>query len=192
MKGSATLGAVFRYGQLWAFLNLLFFGSVIVSALAMQFFLIPPLASGSSQSISTVWFGDNVLLMFLGIFVFNLCLSAFVFVTLPGMAFFPLSAAALVYRGVLWGWLVYNFTAWRFLAFLPTIFLEGEAYVVAAVAGTVVGASWAVPKRLFPDAVGRREAFWKAVREGWRIYVFVALLLVVAAAVETAALMLFR
>jgi len=171
-------------------LNLLFFGWVFVVVLLMQFLFPPPLYSGWSLMVPEFLVG-NWLTMVLGIFAFNLVLSAFVVVTLPGVVFFPLSAAALLYRAVLWGLLLYVTPTWLFLAALPTLVLEGEAYVFAAAAGTVVGVSWIKPKWLHrEEGLSRVEAFKKGFEECLRLYVFVAALLFVAAVVETATIML--
>jgi uncharacterized membrane protein SpoIIM required for sporulation len=129
--------------------------------------------------------------MIFGIFVFNFVLSAIIVVTLPGIVFFPLSAGFLLFRAVLWGLLLYGLPNWLFLAVLPTLVLEGEAYVFAGVAGAVVGVSWVRPKILYREGnLSGVEAFKKALRECLRLYFFVAVLLFVAAIVETATIIL--
>lgn len=111
-------------------------------------------------------------------------------VTLPGIVFFPLSAAFLVFRAVLWGLLLYPLPSWLFLAVLPTLVLEGEAYVIAAVTGTVIGLSWVKSSLVFRDEkLSKWEALKTALKEGVHLYKGVALLLLIAAIVETAMLM---
>jgi len=130
--------------------------------------------------------------MILGIFAFNLALSSFVFVTLPGIAFFPLSAGFLSYRGFLWGLLLYMSPTLLFVASLPTIILEGEAYVLAAMAGSVVGASWIKPNLAYQESgLSRLEAFKKSLKECVKAYALVATLLFISAIVETMTILLF-
>lgn len=129
--------------------------------------------------------------MIFGIFVFNLVVSSFVFVTVPGFVFFPLSAGFLLYRAFLWGLLVYALPVWAFVAALPIIVLEGEAYVSAAVGGTIIGVSWVKPLWLHRgDRLSRREALKAALKECLGIYVLVIILLFAAAVVETATILL--
>lgn len=129
-------------------------------------------------------------MLFGGILVTNLVLSAFVVVTIPGVVLFPLSVLILLYRAVLWGVLLYPLPRWQFLATLPTVILEGEAYVIAAVAGTTVGMAWMNPNWLYKDqTVSRQNAFRTTVKEGTRMYGVVVLLLLAAALVETATLL---
>jgi len=176
--------------KVFALLNLLFFSCVFIAVLLASFLFPPVLFSGRRPAVPEVFLA-NWLTMILGIFVFNLVVSAFVVVTLPGFVFFPLSAVFLAYRAVLWGLLIYGLPTWLFLAALPTLFLEGEAYVFAAAAGTIAGVSWLKPDRIYRgEALGRVEAFKKALKEGLKIYVFVIVLLFVAAVVETATLIL--
>jgi hypothetical protein len=134
----------------------------------------------------------SLLIMVVGIFVWNLVLSGFVVVTLPGVALFPLSVAALAFRAVLWGFIVSWLPSWLVLAALPTIVLEGEAYVIAAVAGIIIGASWIKPSWAFgrEKQISRWEAFRLALGEGLRLYFWVLVLLFVAAIVETATILL--
>ena len=184
------LGGVSKRFKAFAVLNLLFFGCVFVVVLLAQFLFPPPFCSVWSLMVPEVFLG-NWLTMVLGVFAFNLVLSAFVVVTLPGFVFFPLSAAALLYRAVLWGLLLYMTPTWLFLVALPTLLLEGEAYVVAAAAGTIAGFSWIKPKRPHgEETLSRGEAFRKGLKECLGLYVLVAALLFVAAVVETATLVL--
>jgi hypothetical protein len=175
-----------KRAKLFAFLNLLFFGGVVLAAFAAGFVFWPVLGSPLSLPSAQSLFGNNFLLMVLGIFFFNLGLSAFVFVTLPGLVFFPLSAAALGFRAFLWGLLVYASSLVGLVWALPTLVLEGEAYVFAGVVGTVWGVSWFKPSWLNGEEnVSRSESLWRTLRTGLRVYVLIALLLFVAALIET-------
>jgi hypothetical protein len=172
-----------------AIFNVIYFCSIFVVVLIAQVLFPPPLYLDESLASSLAPFGDNWFIMFVGIFIFNVFLSAFVMVTLPGIVFFPLSAAFLVFRAVLWGLLLYPLPSWLFLAVLPTLVLEGEAYVIAAVTGTVTGLSWVKSSWVFRDEkLSRWEALKTALKEGVHLYKGVALLLLIAAIVETAML----
>lgn len=171
--------------------NVVFFGAVFVSALAASLMSTPPVKgeTGVFQS----FFGGNLVLTFLVVFISNLALSAFLIVTLPGLAFFVLSAFLLAYRGVLWGFLLAFTSSYQFLAALPTVVLEGEAYVVAALAGFVLGLSWLKPGWAFKgEGLSRGEALVGGFRECFRLYVLVVFILFVAAVVETVTLFMLR
>jgi hypothetical protein len=186
---SSYLDVLSVRGKLLALMNLAFFGCVFGVVLALEFLLPPTLYSDTQQSLFDVPFAGNFVLMLLSIFFSNLILSSLIVVTLPGFVFFPLSTVFLVYRAVIWGLLLHYERTWFFLVALPTIVLESQAYALASVAGTVVGASWLMPKRVYRQEVFTRvEAFQKALRECLAIYVFVVIFLFVAAVVETVTL----
>lgn len=186
---SCIVSLSFR-GRFLALLNSLFFGCVFVVVLLAQFLLSPPLYSGWSPRVPEDFVRSD-LSMFIAIFVFNFVISAFTIVTLPGIVFFPLSIFFLLFRGVLWGLLLYSLPTWLFLAVMPTFVLEGEAYVFAALSGAIVGFSWIKPTFVYPDeALSRINAFKKSIKELLRLYVFVALLLLLAAVVETVTIIL--
>jgi hypothetical protein len=175
-----------RRARLLTVFNLLYFSAIFVAALVAGFLFPPSLYEGGSSIFGTFVFGDPVVTVF-WIFAFNLVLSAFVVVTLSGLAFFPLSTAALLVRAVLWGLLIYPLPAWAFLAALPTLILEGEAYVFAGVAGTTLGMSWLKPRWAYREESGlsRWSALKRAYGEFKRVYFVVAVLLFVAAIAET-------
>jgi len=167
-------------------MNLLFFGSVFITSLVLGFFFPPQLYEGLPGR-----FSGNLVLDVLSIFVFNLIVSSFMFVAMPGVVLFPLSAALLVFRAFIWGALIYQLPNWVFLIVLPTLIFEGEGYVFAAIAGTLVGISWVKPEWVYPDeGLSRNVSLRKALRECAGFYVLVAAMLFVAAVVEAATLML--
>jgi len=179
-------------GKLLAFFNIIYFCSFAFAVLLVQFMFPPPIISEELLSSFRFPFGGEWSLMIIGIFAFNLFFSAFAVVTLPGIVFFPLPTAFLVYRAVVWGLLFYPLPLWAFLIVLPTLVFEGEAYVFAATAGTIVGLSYVNPSWLFKGyGLSRLEAFKLALKEAARIYVAVILLLFVAAIVETATILSF-
>ena len=189
-KLSSLLSLLSSRVKLVVFMNLFFFGGVFVTALMLGFLPPPQLYEGPPAQFSATVSGSLILTV-LSIFVFNLIVSAFVIITLPGFVLFPLSAAFLVYRAFIWGVLIYESPNWVFLIALPTLVLEGEGYVFAAVAGTLVGISLIKPKWVCKaESVSRAESLKKALRECAWAYVFVMMFLFIAAIVETVALAL--
>jgi hypothetical protein len=173
------------------FFNVVYFCSFAVTVLLAQFLFLPPVYSEEPLSSFPLPFGGEWFVMIIGIFAFNLFLNAFAVVTLPGMLFFPLSTAFLVYRAVVWGLLFFPLPLWAWLAVLPTLVFEGEAYVFAAEAGTVVGLSYFKPNWLFRGKdLSRVEALKMAFKEAGQLYKVVVLLLLVGAIVETATMLL--
>jgi hypothetical protein len=182
--------AISRQGSRVALFNIAFFCTLFVAVLAAQFLCPSPFYMDEPSTDHLVTLKENWPMLFGGILVTNLVLSAFVVVTIPGVVLFPLSVLILLYRAVLWGVLLYPLPRWQFLATLPTVILEGEAYVIAAVAGTTVGMAWMNPNWLYKDqTVSRQNAFRTTVKEGTRMYGVVVLLLLAAALVETATLL---
>jgi len=177
-------------GLFFALINLVYFGAVIVGGFLAQYtslFLPVPAESGVlGVSSVSVWFVVDI-------FVWNFILSAFLLLTLSGIVFFVLPLIMLVYRGLLWGVMLNFLSTDRFFAVLPTIFLEGEGYVIAAVAGVVLGLSWLSPKLVYSgQELARKDALKKAWSEAKRFLVLVVILLFAAAVVEavTVALLL--
>jgi uncharacterized membrane protein SpoIIM required for sporulation len=107
-------------------------------------------------------------------------------VTLPGIAFFALSPLLLFVKGTLLGSSLANMPSWRVLVILPTLILEGEAYVLAGVAGVNLGLSWLRPWWLYEGDIPRKEAFLKAWDECGHIYSWVTMILFLAAVMEVA------
>lgn len=163
-------------------LNWLFFGSVLLSAFLAQFWPTP-LSDGSARGFNS--FPGNPLLLFLFIFAFNLILSAFLMLTLSGVLFFALPIVFLSVRGMIWGWLVSWATSETLLSALPTLCLEGEAYVLASFAGVSIGLSLLKPTLLYKDKLlPRGLAFRMAWNECLSIYFWVTVLLLLASVVE--------
>lgn len=168
-------------------LNWLFFGFIVVGSLLVQGGFVQvyawPFGEILPIDVSNAWF------LFGFIFANNLVLSGFVLVTLTGLVFFGLSAFFLCFRALLWGMFFSGLSTPVFLVVLPTLVLEGEGYVLAATAGVVLGLSWLRPKSLRAgDELSRFEAVVQALKECVHIYVLVALILFVAAVVESVTL----
>jgi hypothetical protein len=178
-----------RHGLL-VFASSTFFSCVLLSAILSEWFSPNPLYSGSPP-LHRFYAEGNILLLIFSVFISNIVLSAFIFVTLPGFIFFPLSSVALVYRAYVWGCLLAYLPTRLLLIALPTLVLEGLGYCFAATAGTMVGLSWIKPKWIYGgEPLRRAEAFRKAIREFLAPYVFVAIFLFFAAVVEATTLMI--
>lgn len=172
--------------KVFASFNALFFGGVFVTLLLAGTFLPPPLYTGWNPDLPELFMSGGWLFLMLGIFIFNLALSSFVFVTLPGIVFFPLSPGFLLYRALLLGLFLYAQPVWLFVISLPVILFEGEAYVLAAVAGTVFGASWVHPNWTYPGEKWTRvEVLKKATKEFAGMYILISIFLFIAAVTET-------
>lgn len=178
-----VLHPLLRSSFVWTLLNLLFF-----NVLAFGFLMEPqPKLLGEGWRFPEFFPVDGgAVTLAVYIFIFNLSVSAFLVVTLPGLALFIFPTVFLVLRAYHWGVMLSNFPTSVLLAALPTILFEGEAYVVAGVAGTNLGLSWLKPKWVYGDlAVSRREAFKIASKECASLYILVAILLFIAAIIET-------
>jgi len=174
-------------------LNWLFFGVMFVGALLGQY--------GFMSSFGWLPVKDEVFQqglevspwLVLDIFFFNLVLSGFVLVTLSGLVFFVLSLVFLSVRAFLWGVLLNGLSTSMFLAAFPTLILEGECYVLAALAGVNLGLSWFRPKWAYGGGeLSRRESVKMALKDCLRVYVLVAIFLFVAAVVESVTLILLH
>jgi hypothetical protein len=184
----AAVDFVFSRWKLLSALNAVFFSVALGVGLIAGFVLAPSVYYGQPVYVFPQFLYGSVLLMFLFIFCFNLAIGAFAVVTLPGFLFFPLSAALLTFRAVLWGLILSPLPQGLFLVALPTLVLEGEAYVLAAAVGTTVGYSWLTR----PKDLTRSKAFTDTFKRDVSAYVFVILLLLTAAAVESATIMLLQ
>jgi len=165
-------------------LNWLFFGVVVVGVFLGQF----GFEGLSVLPVGEVVFVEGVeqgVLLFFGVFFWNLVVSGFVLLSLSGALFFVLPGVFLLVRGLLWGILLSTLPTASFLAVLPTLVLEGEGYVLAGLVGVHLGLSWLRPS----TGSDGMPPFWldslkRELKESVRIYVLVVLLLLVAAVVE--------
>jgi len=174
-----------RWKILAAF-NAMFFGGIFITLVLSGAFLHPPVYTGWHPNVPELFVGDGWLLLILGTFIFNLAWNSFVCVAMPGVVFFPLSAGFLLYRAFLWGLYLYAQPTWLFIVLLPVTLLECEAYVLAAVAGTVLGASWVLPNQIYSGHKQTRvQVLKKAARELSETYILISVFLLVAAIIET-------
>jgi hypothetical protein len=186
--GRLAMGFVSSNWRLLSIFNVVFFSVALGAGLGAGLLFPVQFYSGQRVYILPQFLYGSLPLMFLFLFCFNLAIGAFAIVTLPGFLFFPLSGGLLIFRAVLWGLMLYPLPAGFFLSALPTLVLEGEAYVFAAAVGTTVGYSWI--RR--PKGASRWEAFVDACGRDTVAYVFVVLLLLAAALVESETIMLIQ
>ena len=167
-------------------LNWLFFGAMVVGGFLGQGEYVAVYEWPLGEEIFHKEMG-NLTFMIVSIFLFNLILSGFIWVTLSGFGFFVFPVVLLLVRAALWGVLLNGLPApWFFVAF-PTLILEGEGYVLAGVAGVDLGLSWLKPEWMYGrEELSRLESVKRALKDCARIYVLVVVLLFVAAVVETA------
>jgi hypothetical protein len=171
-------------------LNWLFFGFVLVGALVGQYESVDFVVWPVGEEVFHQEIGVFPWLV-LEIFLFNLFLSGFVLVTLSGLVFFALPVLFLLFRAMVWGVLLNGLPTPLFLFALPTLLLEGEGYVLAALAGVGLGLSWLKPKWAYKEEMlSRRESVMQALRDCLRIYVLVFMFLFVAAVVEASTMIL--
>lgn len=181
----SCLSAISRRGLFLAVMNVLYFGSIFVFVLFFQFQHLPPYEAPPVE-VPEFFVRLDWPVLIVAISLFNVVLGGFVVVTLPGLLFFPLSVIVLLFRGYSWGLLLSRLSTLHFLVVLPTFVLEGEGYVIASVAGILLGLSWLKPDWAYSDeGLSRLESLKKALRECGRIYLLVAVVLLGAAIVET-------
>lgn len=180
MLSSAASGRIF----LFRMLSLVYFGGILAGALLMQALYSAGLVWPFGGDFASPFNGD-LLVLFVGIFLDNLILSAFLLVTLAGLVFFFLPFIVLAYRAAVWGMLIQGLSTPQFIGAFPTFILEGVGYVLAGVAGVVLGLSWLRPSWAFKsEELSRKEAFRKAYRECAKLYVLVVAFLFLAAIAE--------
>lgn len=181
----ASFRVVWRNGLFVVVLNWLFFGAIVVGALLEENETVGVYRWPVGAEVFTLE-ASSAVLSVITIFFFNLVLSGFILVTLTGLALFVLPVGFLLFRAFLWGALLNGLSTPMFLAALPTLVLEGEGYVLAALAGVNLGLSWLKPQWTYRrEELSRSEAVEQAFKDCARIYVLVALLLLMAAIVET-------
>ncbi|HID90569.1 TPA: hypothetical protein EYP44_01250 [Candidatus Bathyarchaeota archaeon] len=117
-------------------------------------------------------------------FSVNFLLGAVVTITVPGLLLFFLAPAMALLRAALWGVILSPASLLAALA-VPTLMLEGLGYVLAAVPSAYLGLSWLCPERAFPGLdLSRLEALRREAPDAAKAYLWVAIVLLIAAMVE--------
>lgn len=179
--------SLFRRSSLFLAVNVLYFGFILVGAVVVQFPGVVVYEWLMNESVLDV--AADPLSLGAGIFLFNLVVSGLFLTTFSGLVFFVLPFGVVLWRALAWGTLIAQLPSPEFFAALPTFVLEGEGYVIAAVAGVILGLSWLKPDWVFRgENLSRKQALTAAMKECLHLYVFVVVLLLVAAVVETVTL----
>ena len=189
----ATLGQVRRA---YLALNLTYYGLVAASMAygafdrSLQQLLLDTVQeafqAGPLSSVLDAYSGGRVVVAVALTFTVNLLLGSLASITLPSLIipFSGLLVGAL--RAILWG-LIFSPTS------VPTgiaagvlvsllLLLEGQGYVLAMLSAYAQGKAFLSPKRV--GAAGHARGYWMGVKQALRIYLLVALALIVAAIYE--------
>jgi uncharacterized membrane protein SpoIIM required for sporulation len=182
-----------RYKKRFLYCFAIYYGLVIIGMVIGL--LYPPISTGTggniSSQFSTVFPGllqaigaGDVIKVILTIFVFNSILGSFLAITLLNLI--GVGTLVFIYRPIMWG-LVYAPTsphaAMLLLAVIPTLILEGVAYIIAFAASLDFVLAIAKPKALGEES--RFKAWKKAWIYNLKSYVLVLIMLFVAAVVES-------
>jgi len=192
----ATLG---RMRRAYVGLNLAYYGLVAVSMAysvydpSLQQLLLGTVLdafqSGPLSSVLEAYSGGQVVQAVALTFTINLFVGSMVSIALPSLIvpFSGFLVAAL--RAVMWGLIfaptsvpsgVASIAAGLLIALL--LLLEGQGYVLAMLAAYAQGMAVLAPKQV--GATGHTQGYWIGVKQALRIYLLVALVLVVAAIYE--------
>ncbi|MEL7669548.1 stage II sporulation protein M [Methanobacterium sp.] len=184
---------VARYKKRFLYCFAIYYGLVIIGMVIGL--LYPPISTGTggniSSQFSTVFPGllqaigaGDVIKVILTIFVFNSILGSFLAITLLNLI--GIGTLVFIYRPIMWG-LIYAPTspsaAVLLIAVIPTLILEGVAYVIAFAASLDFILAIAKPKALGEES--RFKAWKKAWVYNLKSYVLVLIMLFVAAVVES-------
>ena len=141
-------------------------------------------STGPLEELVGAYSGGQVLLAAVLTFAVNLVGGSFAFITMPSLII-PFSGLLVgVYRALLWG-LLFSPSAvvGAGLVFhLPTIILEGQAYVLAMLAAYLQGMAFLRPKSM--GVRTHRQGYWEGVKLSVRVYLLVVVVLLVAAVYE--------
>ena len=182
-----------RYKKRFLYCFAIYYGLVIIG-LAIGL-LYPPVSTGTGGSIasqfSTLFPGlmhaigaGDILKIIATIFAFNSIFGSFLAITLLNLV--GLGTLVFIYRPIMWG-LIYAPTSasatMLLIAVIPTLILEGVAYVIAFAASLDFVLALAKPKSLGEES--RFKAWKKAWVYNLKSYVLVLIMLIVAAVVES-------
>lgn len=147
-------------------------------------------ATGPLGEVSGAYSGGRILLAAALTFVVNLAGGSFASITLPSLII-PLSGLLVgAYRAVLWG-LLFSPTAVMGAGIvfqLPTLLLEGQAYVLTMLAAYAQGVAFLRPRSV--GAETHLRGYRVGVKRSIRIYVLVVIVLALAALYEAASVIL--
>ena len=190
----SSLAVVGKHRRAYLLLNVAYYG-LMVAAMAYAAFhpalqrtlldaMGEAVGTGPLRTVGGAYLGGHLLLAVVLTFAANLVGGSFAYITLPSLIV-PFGGLVLgAFRALLWG-LMFSPTAVMgagFFLLLPTIILEGQGYVLAMLAAYVQGMAFVRPKSIGAKTHGR--GYWEGLKRSARIYVLVAIVLLVAAVVE--------
>lgn len=193
LTSAFTIMRTHRRTYLW--LNLMYYGLIMVGILyatfdpALQKLLTDAVGTAFSQgplaAVGEAYLTGQTLRAILFTFVINLFVGSGATITLPSLII-PFSGLLMgAYRAVVWG-LIYapNTPELRmiFLPHLPTLLLEGQAYVLALLAAVIQGRALFAPRIV--GATTRWQGYKQSLKLTLQLYVLVVLVLAVAAIYE--------
>ncbi|MCB0083546.1 MAG: hypothetical protein KDE47_21540 [Caldilineaceae bacterium] len=188
-----TIVRTHRRAYLW--LNGLYYGLMLLGMLytfydaALQRIVTEAVGAAFSQgplaAVGEAYVSGQTIRAILLTFVINLFVGSGATITLPSLII-PFSGLLMgAYRAVLWG-LIYAPTSPElrmiFLPHLPTLLLEGQAYVLVLLGVVMQGRALFAPRTV--DATTRRQAYGRSLKLTWQLYGLVLLVLAVAAIYE--------
>jgi hypothetical protein len=199
IRSSSTV--IKEHRRAYLVLNLLYYGLI---AGAMGYAAFDPalqkslwdqvgegFSTGPLEELLGAYSGGQILLAAVLTFAVNLIGGSFAFITLPSLII-PFSGLLVgVYRAMLWG-LLFSPSAvvGAGLVFhLPTLILEGQAYVLAMLAAYVQGMALLRPKSVGVET--HRQGYWEGVKLSVRLYLLVVVVLLVAALYEAVSVIFF-
>jgi hypothetical protein len=194
-----TLAAVSRVRRAYVGLNLAYYGLVAASMVysvldpSLQQLLMSTVLdafqSGPLSSILEAYSGGQAVRAVALTFIVNLFIGSLVSIALPSLIvpFSGFLVAAL--RAIMWGLIfaptsaptgVTSVAAGLLVALL--LLLEGQGYVLAMLAAYAQGTAFVAPKQV--GVTSHAQGYWIGVKQALRIYLLVALVLIVAAIYE--------
>lgn len=179
----------------YQWLNVMYYGLIVLGILyatfdpALQKLITDAVGTAFSQgplaAVGEAYLGGQTIRAILLTFGINLAVGSGATITLPSLII-PFSGLLMgAYRAFLWG-LIYapNTPELRVLFFphLPTLLLEGQAYVLVLLGVVIQGRALFSPRTV--GATTRRQGYWQALKLTFQLYALVLVVLAVAAIYE--------
>lgn len=186
---------VHRHRRAYLWLNLMYYTLIVIGLFyatfnpALQEMLMAAVGTAFSQgplaAVGEAYVSGQTLRAILFTFGINLVVGSGASITLPSLII-PFSGLLMgAYRAIVWG-LIYAPTTPElrviFLPHLPTLLLEGQAYILVLLAAVIQGRALFSPRTV--DATSRRQGYWYGLKLTLQLYKLVLLVLAVAAIYE--------
>ncbi|MGD8813379.1 MAG: hypothetical protein PVI78_02775 [Anaerolineales bacterium] len=191
--------AVSESRRAYAILNVIYYGLILCAMLYVSF--NRPLQEALMEAVGEAWetgplaiiggaYSGGKILLAIGLtFVVNLVVASFLSIHLPSLIL-PFSGLLVgLLRAFVWGLLfappslqVSGAQVLIGVLVAGVILLEGQGYVLAMLAAYDHGKAWLFPKRV--GAENRKQGYGMGVKRAVRLYLLVALALLIAAVYE--------